>query len=98
VPRIDAAAPSQRASRRPAPELPLEEAVLERDRARFLEEAVAHAAALRQRGLEAPPAWNRPTGNADVDALVWFRYVETEGLEPPSPVAPDGLGSRPSRS
>ena len=59
--------------------------MLERDRARFLEEAVAHAAALRQGALAAPPPWNRPTGDADVDALVWFRYVETEGLEPTSP-------------
>jgi selenocysteine lyase/cysteine desulfurase len=104
VPRIDAAAPSLSASRGPAPEPPLEEAVLESERARFLEEAVAHAAALRQGALAAPPPWNRPTGDADVDALVWFRYVDTEGLEeteglgPHSPVAPDVLGSRPSRS
>ncbi len=33
--------------------------------------------ALDERWLREPPTWNRPTGRADVDALVWFRYVGT---------------------
>ncbi len=37
-------------------------------------------AELLTRWREAPPAWNRPTGQPEVDDLVWFRYVETEGL------------------
>jgi selenocysteine lyase/cysteine desulfurase len=52
----------------------------EAERARYLEEAGRLADGLEARWRREPPAWNRPTGRADVDALVWFRYVETEGL------------------
>ncbi len=38
------------------------------------------ADALEERWRREPPTWNRPTGHAEVDALVWFRYVETEGM------------------
>ena len=65
-----------------SPEAPPDEATLARDRARFREEAAARAGELRARWREAPPAWNRPTGDAEVDALAWFRYVEAEGLTP----------------
>lgn len=50
-------------------------------RRRFLEEARAWVAELGSRWRKEPPAWNRPTGRASIDELVWFRYVETEGLE-----------------
>ena len=50
------------------------------ERARYLAEAEALADRLDARWRDAPPAWNRPTGRSEVDALVWFRYVETEGL------------------
>jgi selenocysteine lyase/cysteine desulfurase len=63
-----------------ASEPPPDEEMLARDRARFLDEAVARAAALRDRWRNAPPAWNRPSGHREVDELVWFRYVEAEGL------------------
>jgi selenocysteine lyase/cysteine desulfurase len=82
-PRLDARSPFASVSR--APEPAPDEATLARDRARFLEEAVARAAALRQCALEKPPAWNRPTGHPDVDPLAWFRYVETEGLDGGTP-------------
>jgi selenocysteine lyase/cysteine desulfurase len=63
-----------------AAEPALDEAQLARERARFLVEARSRAAALLKRWRQAPPAWNRPTGQPEVDDLVWFRYVETEGL------------------
>jgi selenocysteine lyase/cysteine desulfurase len=50
------------------------------ERARYLAEAERVADGLEERWRRQPPPWNRPTGRADVDALVWFRYVETEGL------------------
>lgn len=62
------------------PEPPPGEDELARDRARFLEEAASRAAALRARWHESPPAWNRPTGDPEIDDLVWFRYAETEGM------------------
>jgi selenocysteine lyase/cysteine desulfurase len=52
----------------------------EAERAAYLAEAVRIADALDERWRREPPTWNRPTGNAEVDALAWFRYVETEGL------------------
>jgi len=64
----------------PFAEPPPDEEALARDRAGSLREAAARAAELRERWRRAPPAWNRPTGNPEVDALTWFRYVETEGL------------------
>ena len=52
----------------------------EAEREGYLAEAVRVADALDERWRREPPAWNRPTGNAEVDALAWFRYVETEGM------------------
>src|SRR5512137_1181219 len=65
----------------PAPEPPPPgEAELARERARYLAEAERAAAELEERWRRHPPAWNRPTGRAALDELIWFRYVETEGL------------------
>jgi len=65
----------------PVKEVPgLSEAALEAERARYLTEARALAGRLRQRWARQAPAWNRSSGRPEVDALVWFRYVETEGL------------------
>jgi selenocysteine lyase/cysteine desulfurase len=61
----------------PVPPSPAERGA---ERARYLEEAGRIADALERRWKGEPPTWNRPTGRADVDALVWFRYVETEGM------------------
>jgi selenocysteine lyase/cysteine desulfurase len=52
----------------------------EAERAGYLAEAERVADGLERRWRDEPPVWNRPTGRADVDALVWFRYVETQGL------------------
>jgi hypothetical protein len=60
----------------PAPD----DAELARDRSRFLAEVRALGSALRARWREQPPAWNRPTGNAELAALGRFRYVATDGL------------------
>jgi len=70
----------QAADPRGEPEPPPSDDELEGERARMLEEVAARAAELRRRWRDAPPPWNRPTGRADVDALAWFKYVETEGL------------------
>ncbi len=64
-----------------SPEPALDEAELARERARSLDEARSRAAELRTRWRGEPPAWNRPTGRPEIDELVWFRYVQTEGLE-----------------
>jgi selenocysteine lyase/cysteine desulfurase len=81
--RLDAASLLEAAAGRP-PWPALEEATLteadaaaERDRS--LAEAERLARALRARWEREPPRWNAPTGDAFVDRLVWFRYVETDG-------------------
>jgi len=56
------------------------EDVLARERSDALEHAALRAEELRASWRRSPPAWNRPTGHSEVDALAWFRYVETEGL------------------
>jgi selenocysteine lyase/cysteine desulfurase len=63
----------------PAPAVP-SPAGREAERGRYLAEATHLADALAERWRREPPAWNQPTGNAEVDQLAWFRYVETEGL------------------
>ncbi len=62
--------------------MPPDEESLARERAGYLEEAAARAAALRARWAAAPPRWNRPTGNAELDQLAWFRYVESDAARP----------------
>ena len=60
-------------------EAPMSEAQLRRERAAYL--AFAHAEALRlgAKWQAEPPRWNPPTGRADVDAIVWFRFVHAAG-------------------
>jgi selenocysteine lyase/cysteine desulfurase len=53
------------------------------ERAGYLEEARRAAARLEERWMVSPPAWNPSTGDAELDALVWFRYVHAGGLETP---------------
>jgi selenocysteine lyase/cysteine desulfurase len=55
---------------------------LQAERARYFEEARRAAGRLRERWGSSPPAWNPPTGDPEVDELVWFRYVHAAGLEP----------------
>jgi len=55
------------------------EAELAAQRARYLAEARDLAGRLRERWAREPPEWNRPVGRADLDGLVWFRYVRAEG-------------------
>ena len=46
------------------------------ERARYFHEAAELASRLAARWRDAPPDWNPPTGNAELDDLVWFRYVQ----------------------
>lgn len=59
-----------------AEEATLSEAQAAAMRRASLAEARELAAALEARWREEPPRWNPPTGDAFVDGLVWFRYVE----------------------
>jgi hypothetical protein len=59
-------------------ESPLSEQQLRLERARYFVEAERMAASLRERWKQSPPEWNRPTGDAEVDALVWFRYAVSD--------------------
>mgnify|MGYP007011828691 FL=1 len=57
------------------------------ERERYFDEARRGVRELEARWRREPPTWNRPTGDADVDALVWFRYAHTDilaDLTPPS--------------
>lgn len=56
-------------------ERPLSEEELRLARQRYLAEARAHAAALRARWAARPPRFNPPTGDAELDDLIWFRFV-----------------------
>jgi selenocysteine lyase/cysteine desulfurase len=62
-------------------EVPMSEAQLAHERARYFEEAEHAAAELRARWLREPPSWNVPTGRSEIDALVWFDYAHTDGLD-----------------
>jgi hypothetical protein len=59
---------------------PVEAPLLESDAAAlrrgYLAEARLLAGELEARWRAAPPRWNAPTGDAFVDRLAWFRYVE----------------------
>jgi Aminotransferase class-V len=61
------------------PEAPLSEQQLRFERAGYLREARALARTLEQRWKEHPPVWNSGSGRADLDELVWFKYVHTDG-------------------
>ncbi len=53
-------------------------------RARYMAHAHELARELEARWTREPPRWNHPTGDPEVDALVWFDYVHTDDL----PAAP----------
>ncbi len=61
------------------PEGPLSEQQLRVARAGYFKEAHAAADGLRARWAAAPPRWNVPTGRREIDDLVWFKYVDTDG-------------------
>jgi selenocysteine lyase/cysteine desulfurase len=61
-------------------EAPLSEAQLARERARYFTEAHALARAFAERWRREPPRYNPGTGDPEIDALVWFRYVHAEGM------------------
>jgi selenocysteine lyase/cysteine desulfurase len=61
------------------PESPLTETEINAERERYFEEARDQAVRLQARWRAAPPRWNAPTGDREIDRLVWFRYVHTEG-------------------
>lgn len=59
-------------------EVPMSDAKLREERARYFDEAHRAAAELRARNQSRPPRWNPGTGQPEVDALVWFKYVHTD--------------------
>lgn len=61
-------------------EAPMSEPHMLAERKRYMAEAVLLAQQLRAQQAVNPPCWNRPTGDAEVDALVWFRYVECDAI------------------
>jgi hypothetical protein len=61
------------------PEPPLPEHELRAERKRYFDQARDLAVRLAARWRAMPPLWNRPTADPEVDALVWFRYAQTDG-------------------
>ncbi len=60
-------------------EAPMSEAKLRQERARYFEEAHRAAAQGRERSALTPPhAFNVPTGQPEIDGLVWFKYLHTD--------------------
>jgi selenocysteine lyase/cysteine desulfurase len=68
------------ASPQPPPP-PISEAEIAAERSRTMAEAERLVSELDARWRREPPRWNRPTGRAEIDELIWFSYAETEGLE-----------------
>jgi selenocysteine lyase/cysteine desulfurase len=62
------------------PESPLTETELKAERTQYFEQVRDQAVRLRARWKGAPPRWNAPTGDREIDRLVWFRYAHSEGL------------------
>ncbi|HXV78168.1 MAG TPA: aminotransferase class V-fold PLP-dependent enzyme [Candidatus Polarisedimenticolaceae bacterium] len=58
----------------------LGETALREERQRYFDEARDLAVRLGARFKVTRPRWNLPTGDAEIDELVWFRYVHAEGL------------------
>lgn len=56
-------------------EQPMSESQLSKERARYFDEAHRIAAVERQRSKG---EWNVPTGRAELDGLVWFKYLHTD--------------------
>jgi Aminotransferase class-V len=59
-------------------EQPLTESQLKAEREAYFDDAARLAASLRERWQREKPRFNSPTGQAEVDALVWFKYVHTD--------------------
>lgn len=59
-------------------EAPMSESQLRAERRRYFDQARAAAEALRERWRREQPRWNQPTGQREVDELVWFKYVHTD--------------------
>jgi hypothetical protein len=59
-------------------ESPMSDKQLERERAQYFADARRIAAELKAAQAANPPKWNPPTGQRDVDALVWFKYVHCD--------------------
>jgi hypothetical protein len=53
----------------------LDESEIQKEQAGYLRTAREQAAVLEKRWAAEPPAWNQPSGNPEIDELVWFRYV-----------------------
>ncbi len=71
-------------------EQPMSVAQIRAERRRYLDEATAHAARLRAQVASAPPAWNPPTGQPELDALAWFDVIHTDdGWRQAPAVAPE---------
>jgi selenocysteine lyase/cysteine desulfurase len=62
-------------------EAPMSEAQLRAERALYFKEAGRIADGLEERWSRERPAWDGSTGQAEVDALRWFRYVHADGLD-----------------
>jgi len=62
------------------PAASISDAELRAERRRYFEEARAAAKRLRATWDASPPRWNTATGDPEIDALVWFRYVHTDQL------------------
>jgi hypothetical protein len=54
---------------------------LHSERQGYLAEARELASRLHERWRKSSPAWNPPTGDAELDALIWFRYVHADVLQ-----------------
>ncbi|MFT3706851.1 MAG: aminotransferase class V-fold PLP-dependent enzyme [Archangium sp.] len=59
-------------------EQPMSNAQIRAERKKYFDEAKARVAELRANATRAPHTWNAKTGQADVDALVWFDWVHTD--------------------
>jgi selenocysteine lyase/cysteine desulfurase len=57
---------------------PAESLDIDRQRARYLEEAERIAEELDARHRREPPAYRSSTGDPDVDRLIWFRFVHLD--------------------
>lgn len=59
---------------------PMGESVLLRERQRYFDDAHALVERLTARWVREPPVFNPGVGCEETDALVWFRYVESEDM------------------
>ena len=74
-------------------EQPLTESHLRSEREAYFNEAFRTAEAYRARWQAEPPRWNVPTGQPEIDALVFFKYVHTDA--PWAQLPPTGAKDRP---